>query len=232
MKKKIYAILPFIPRVNYEIGVWLYKQKVRRKRPKYISFFADKQDLKVNIGCGDCGVEGWSNLDYSQYSNVNCLYDCRTYLPFSDNSVKLIFTEHFFEHIDYVTEVPIFLNECFRSLQKGGVLRIIVPDGEKFLRAYVTEGWEEMIKTRPLTKNLFDELMGYTYETKMQLVNEVFRQSGEHKFAWDYPTLELVLKRAGFKNISKKDYLHSSTSEILLDQEYRKFESLYVEAIK
>lgn len=88
-----------------------------------------------------------------------------------------------------------------------------------------------MIETRPLTNNLFEELMGYTNETKMELVNEVFRQSGERKFAWDYPILELVLKKAGFKNISKKN-LHSSTSQIFLDQEYRKFESLYVEAIK
>lgn len=232
MKKKIYALFPFIPKLNYQIGVWLHASKVKLNRPKYINFFKDKSNLKVNIGCGSCGKEGWINMDYSEYNTVNCIYDCKTYLPFSSNSVKLIFTEHFFEHIDYVSEVPIFLKECFRSLQKDGVLRIIIPDAEKFLRAYVSNGWGDMIKTRPLTDNLYDQLMGYTYETKMQLVNEVFRQSGEHKYAWDFETLELCLRKAGFKQIKKLSYLNSQNEELVLDQSSRQYESLYVESIK
>jgi predicted SAM-dependent methyltransferase len=80
---------------------------------------------------------------------VNCIYDCRRDLPFADASATVIFTEHFFEHIDYCEEVLVFLSECWRVLEPGGVIRIAVPDAEKYIRAYCSEGWEELARGRP-----------------------------------------------------------------------------------
>jgi predicted SAM-dependent methyltransferase len=48
-------------------------------------------------------------------------------LPFNDNSVCYIFSEHFFEHL-FHDEAVCLLNECWRILKPRGVIRIVVPD--------------------------------------------------------------------------------------------------------
>ena len=66
--------------------------------------YREATNLKVNIGCGSRGRPSWVNVDCQALDSVNCVCDCRKVLPFPDNSVRLIFTEHFFEHIDYTEE--------------------------------------------------------------------------------------------------------------------------------
>ncbi|HVW15753.1 MAG TPA: methyltransferase domain-containing protein [Mucilaginibacter sp.] len=233
IKQKIYQAFPIIPKTNLAIGQRLHEKRLKRNAGNIEALLADKTNIYTNVGCGDAGMsEGWINLDNSLYKNVSYAYDCRKKLPFADNSVKGIFCEHFFEHIDYNTEVPHFLASCYRCLQKGGVLRIIVPDAEKYLRGYCQDGWDELKKTRPLNDDLTDGLMGGQYRTKMQLINEVFRQSGEHKYAWDFETMKLVMNEAGFTNVYKMEYGKSHDPVLQIDQLVRKPESLYVEAIK
>ncbi|MES2278851.1 MAG: methyltransferase domain-containing protein [Bacteroidota bacterium] len=232
MKKQLYKLFPFIPKVNFWIGLKMYAAKVKWNRNNVKKALTDTRDFYANIGCGSLGLDNWINIDWSAYQNVTYTFDCRVALPFADNSAKGLFTEHFFEHIDYVTDVPPFLQHCYRSLQKDGVLRIIVPDAEKYLFGYVQDGWDYLKQTRPLDDNLNDALMGIKYETKMQLVNEVFRQGGEHKYAWDFETMKLCLNKAGFTNVYKMAYLQSNDPHLKIDQAMRQYESLYVEAIK
>jgi predicted SAM-dependent methyltransferase len=233
IKQKVYKLLPFIPRINLSIGQKLHAARVKRNEGKIRAELSSKTNLYANLGCGDAGLAGdWINIDFSQYNNVTYTFDCRKNLPFADNTVKGIFCEHFFEHIDYVDEVPYFLASCYRSLQPGGVLRIIVPDAEKYLVGYCQDGWDYLKKTRPLDDNLMDGLMGKQYRTKMQLINEVFRQGGEHKYAWDFETMKLAMTDAGFSKVYKMDYLKTHDPKLEIDQLVRKPESLYVEAVK
>jgi predicted SAM-dependent methyltransferase len=142
------------------------------------------------------------------------------------------FSEHFFEHIDYTEEAPRFLRECHRTLQVGGVLRIIVPDMERYLRAYAEGDWDLLARIRPLKEGRKDHYYGWKYKTKMELINQVFRQGQEHKFGYDFETLEFLLRKCGFQNISKQEYGKSQLPELCLDKEIRATESLYVEAVK
>jgi len=232
-KGKIYKLFPFIPRTNLAIGQKIHSIKTKLNAGKIRKILSNQVGLYANIGCGDLGIsENWVNLDNSKYKNVTFVFDCRKDLPFASNTVKGIFCEHFFEHLDYSDEVPYFLKSCYNGLEMGGVLRIIVPDAEKYLIGYCQEGWDYLIKTRPLDKNLNDKLMNIQYQTKMQLVNEVFRQSGQHKYAWDFETLKLALSAVGFSDISKMDYMKSKDPKLEIDQPIRMHESLYVDAIK
>ena len=233
IKQQIYKVFPIIPKTNLAIGQKLYAKRLKQNEGKTRAQLAGKTNIYANIGCGDAGLPGdWVNIDFSLYNNVTHTFDCRKNLPFADNSVKGIFCEHFFEHIDYFTEVPYFLADCYRSLQPGGTLRIIVPDAERYLKGYCADGWDILKATRPLDDNLMDGLMGIQYQTKMQLVNEVFRQGGEHKFAWDFETMKLVMNKAGFSKVFKMEYLKSHDAKLEIDQLVRKPESLYVEAVK
>ena len=233
IKQKIYKQFPFIPKMNLAIGRKVYSRRLKWNEAKVRAELANRSNIYANLGCGDAGLPGdWVNIDFSIYHNVTHAFDCRKELPFADNTVKGIFCEHFFEHIDYYDEVPYFLANCYRSLQPGGTLRIIVPNAEEYLIGYCQQGWDYLKKTRPLDDNLKDGLMGMQYETKMQLINEVFRQNGEHKYAWDFETMKLAMEKAGFSKIYKMEYMESHDAKLAIDQLVRKPESLYVEAVK
>ncbi len=66
----------------------------------------------------------------------------------------------------------------------------------------------------------------------MQLINAVFRQGGEHKYAYDEETLALVLRQAGFRRINRCGFGVSADPEMAPDTASRSGESLYMEAIK
>jgi predicted SAM-dependent methyltransferase len=205
---------------------------VRLKAGRVARAFRGRKDLLVNLGAGDAGQPGWVNVDRFPGPNINCIYDARKKLPFDDGSVRGIFTEHFFEHVDYTEEVPLFLAECHRVMQPGGTIRIIVPDAEKYLHAYVSGDWEQLAAIRPLAPGRTDVHCPVRYNTAMELINVVFRQFEEHKFAYDFETLAFVLENAGFRNIRKQGFGETMAPEICLDLERRASESLYVEAVK
>ena len=66
----------------------------------------------------------------------------------------------------------------------------------------------------------------------MELINVVFRQGHEHKFAYDFATLHFVLQRYGFSTVVRQGYGKSLMPELCLDQAVRASESLYVDAKK
>jgi predicted SAM-dependent methyltransferase len=146
--------------------------------------------------------------------------------------VKCIFCEHFFEHIDYTEDIPYFLSECHRVLKPGGIIRLIVPDIEKYLRAYCKGDWEDLSTIRPLEADRTDYYFRCRYNTRMELINVLFRQGHEHKFAYDDETMEFVLRRYGFGTVVKQEFGRSLMPELCLDLPVRASESLYVEAKK
>ncbi len=228
--KRLEGVIPqhvYLPFVDE-----LYAALLRENRQNIFQKYRVAKDLLVNIGSGATGKPGWVNVDLFAAPGVNCVYDCRRSLPFANNSVQGIFTEHFFEHIDYVEEVPDFLAECYRVLQPGGVLRIIVPDIEKYLKAYCQPGWEALSKVRPLDCDRTDFYFHHKYNTKIELINFVFRQGYEHKYAYDFATLEFLLYKYGFSKVQKQEFGKSMMDKLCLDQQIRASESLYVEAVK
>jgi predicted SAM-dependent methyltransferase len=201
------------------------RHRVRRR-------YRAADNLLVNLGAGAEGRTGWVNVDVCGDPSVDCVYDCRKSLPFPDESVRGIFCEHFLEHIDYTEELPYFLSECHRVLKKGGILRVIVPDAEKYLRAYCDGGWEKLSQLRPLDADRSDSYFHCKYNTPLELINVVFRQGHEHKFAYDLTTLLFVLQRYGFEEVAHQEYGRCLLPDLCLDQVLRSSESLYVDARK
>lgn len=91
--------------VRYEVAMTL----IRARRPRTDRRFAKDDDLLVNVGCGVNGKEGWVNVDSSPAPGVTCIYDCRRRIPLPTGSARVIFTEHFVEHLEYEEEAPVFL---------------------------------------------------------------------------------------------------------------------------
>jgi hypothetical protein len=119
-------------------------------------------------------------------------------------------------------------------LQPGGIVRLVVPDAGMYLRLYCEPGWQALVAARPLEKE--GELYRDThtrgrFATKMEMINIVFRQNGEHKYAYDSETLLLTLREAGFVDAVCCRY-GESRNGTPPDSVKRRSESLYVEGIK
>lgn len=234
-ERVLLTALPTIPRHAYHPFLSELRLALRSlwSRPsRVVRLYSGRRNLLVNLGCGVAGKPGWVNVDVVECPGVNCIFDCRKKLPFSDEAARAIFSEHFVEHIDYCEEVPHFMSECYRVLQPGGVLRIIVPDAERYLRAYCAPNWGELSEIRPLGPERSDCHFGTKYNTKMELINVVFRQYFEHKFAYDFETLAFVLRRYGFSRVERQQCGKSLLPELAIDNPDRASESLYVDAVK
>jgi predicted SAM-dependent methyltransferase len=230
VKRVLSSILPVYLLDQIKVELQLLPTRLRWRHIRKL--YHGKRNLLVNIGAGEAGVEGWINVDGFAGKGVNCVIDVRKGLPFEDRSVRAIFSEHFLEHLDYTEETPSLLRECYRVLAPAGVMRIVVPDAERYLKEYVQGGWAGLADLRPLDSAARDTHYGWTYNTRMELINFVFRQGQQHKFAYDFETIEFLLKRAGFSEVNQRGYGISSLAILSIDSKRRESESLYVEAIK
>jgi hypothetical protein len=70
------------------------------------------------------------------------------------------------------------------------------------------------------------------YSTKMELINAIFRQDGEHKYAYDAETLMQLLRSVGFSRVTQMRFGVSSDPAMPPDTPELQSESLYVEAAK
>ncbi len=163
--------------------------------------------MRLHIGCGTNLLAGWMNVDLKQ---GDLRIDIRQGLPFPDGSIDLIFHEHFLEHLDYPGEATALVRESRRVLVPEGYMRIGVPDTEYTLKAYIqrNEAYFRLCRERWHPK---------WCTTPMESVNFHFRQSGEHKFAYDFETLAKLLAQTGFKNISRSQYRSSTVPALNID---------------
>lgn len=201
--------------------------------------YLSARDLLVNVGCGSEGRTGWVNIDSSGGPGVDLVRDCRTALPLPSDSARGIFAEHFLEHLDYYEEAPRFLTECRRVLQPGGTLRIVVPDGSKYVLAYgsgTLGAFEAFSALATLSPG--DDLAPYSvgretlpFRTKMEIVNFHFRQNGQHRFSYDYETLAHLVRDCGFASVTQATFGESRLPGLAIDQAARAEESLVAEAI-
>lgn len=207
----------------------IYVRILHRIHPYYIFkilILKRRKDLLVNLGCGPFGFPcGWVNLDLAPIKNVYLRTDCRKKIPLTTDSCLGIHVEMFLEHLDPIDELPYFLSECRRVLQDNGILRIIVPDVEKFLKAYFHEGWSQM---NEISYGFEDWSQLYT--TKIEALNHVFLQGHEHYGAWDKERMIKVLEKAKFSTITFFEYKSGQFPFGSIDREYHQQNGLYVEA--
>jgi SAM-dependent methyltransferase len=94
----------------------------------------------LNLACGGVYItnDDWINLDYVSSSPFVRQANLLETLPFDSNSISLVYSSHFLEHIP-LHQVPSFLKECHRVLKPGGVIRLVLPDLEEMCREYLTQ---------------------------------------------------------------------------------------------
>lgn len=194
----------------------------KKSRLTQVKKYKSVKNMKLNLGCGSNLRKGFINIDLEKSADLRL--DLRKRLPFVNNSVEYIYNEHFFEHLSYFDKTAIrCLVDYLRVLKKGSKMRLIVPDMDKILKAYVYRDYK------------FFELI--SFEGKMPQSKEYLSIIDQinlaayywgHKYCYDFEKLNLLLKSVGFKNIKRDEY---NAQEDSSTEERRRY-SLYTEAEK
>jgi SAM-dependent methyltransferase len=151
-------------------------------------------------------------------------------LPLDSNSLSGINMSHFFEHFSREDGLKI-LQECYRVLVPGGILRMSCPDLLVYAKAYVAR--DAKFYEIPLIRLacLYDGLttFGDRFISKAYDNDYIYG----HKWFYDAESASELLKAASFKDVSERT-VHESALPNIEDIEpgYRASESFYVEAVK
>jgi predicted SAM-dependent methyltransferase len=91
--------------------------------------------VRLNVGCGAYALRGFVNIDERPYAGVDVVVSVPP-LPYADQTVAEVWACHFLEHLSQA-DASDFLDECYRVLEPGGMLGLVVPDTREIMRRYL-----------------------------------------------------------------------------------------------
>jgi predicted SAM-dependent methyltransferase len=85
---------------------------------------------KLNLGCEDQILRGFTNVDINNKLGVDLVYDLNNLpLPFEDDSIDYILCSHLLEHL---SDPLSFIHDLYRISKDGSVIDIFVPHFSAF----------------------------------------------------------------------------------------------------
>lgn len=207
-------------------------------------------ELKLNLGCGRAVLPGWINIDNSpsvvlskipfakqllfklrilsleqlenQWPKDIVWADVSRKIPYPDGRVDKVYSSHFLEHIEKEKGEAV-LREVFRVLRKGGLFRLVVPDLAFHAQRYL----KKISESDSVGREPHDEFLFNIYGAYL----ESQRFGARHRYMYDWPTLRMVLEKAGFSRVLLQPYRKSLDPE-LASLDNRPEDSLHIDAVK
>ena len=197
--------------LKFEVKSWLGRILFKPRAPveKYI-----------HIGAGETVLPNFENLDFYRFrpeatSKHRVGHDLRYPLPYPDQTFSGAYSEHTLEHL-YPGQAVALLKEVCRVLKPGAVFRCTVPDLKKYVDFYV--GKEVDAEFRKFSSGC-EAIWSLT-------------QNWVHLSVWDASMLSQKMIEAGFKTAAEKKFREGENPDLLMDTEARRWETLYVEAVR
>jgi len=181
------SVIPALRAVASEL-----KRRIRQRRTPARLRNADK----LHLGAGSNLLPGWANIDFCG----PIAWDLRKPLPVSRGSVRLIYSEHFIEHLKREEGLRL-LKDCRDLLSPGGVIRIATPDLKSLLETYLAGEFSGVPDA------------GWSPRSPCEMVNDAMRLWG-HQFVYDEPELRCVMEEAGFSNVRRVQWGRSDIPEL------------------
>ncbi len=210
-----------LEQLSFEVRSMLGRRGARRLR------LDPARTNLLDLGAADTPGGDFVAIDFFGRKGVYGA-DLRYPLLIDDASVEGIFTEHTFEHLAF-DDVRRLLGECFRVLKPGGRIRVIVPDVSIFVARYQANdlAWFQEWERVALVPR------GRRLVTPMQAISFVTQEYG-HRSAWDFASLDAVLREAGFVDVERASYRDGRDPRLLRDKDSdsRRLVSIYAEAAK
>lgn len=219
------------------------RQRLARNRVVQ-AYLAASPARKLHIGAGYNLLPGWLNADFNPRTPAVAYLDATKTFPLADASFNHVFSEHMIEHIPF-NDGKFFLRECHRILKPGGRIRVATPDLKKFAALFHTPpdtAQQNYIKS---ATDLFlpDFIPGFSapkHGYRPAFVLNMFFWLHGHYFAYDQETLELALRDAGFRDITRCEPGQSSDANLAgieshgqrVGDAMNNFETMILEAVR
>lgn len=198
---------------------------------------------KFHLGCGTIIIRNYLNIGWWSHLGEDALYpnptgvegtylynhDLVKGIPAADNSLEVVYHSHLLEHLTNVEGIA-FIAACYRVLQPGGILRILVPDLELWSKNYIERNQFFFDEYRRVGLADNKDL----YPTNGAIFMGMLHNHG-HKMGYDFETLKVILERAGFNRIRRTMVQDSDLADIAEVEPYfavKALESLCVECYK
>ncbi len=179
----------------------------------------------IQYGCGMSAPEGWRNFDASPtlrferlpilghiYTKNEARFpkgveygDIVKGLPTPDNSCDGIYCSHVLEHLS-LDGFRTALRNTYKALRRGGTFRLVLPDLEHSIKKYLSNDSNEAAMEFMRETSLGHERRAIGL---LGLVSSWVGNS-QHLWMWDYKSMGLELRNAGFVNIRRANFGDSS----------------------
>lgn len=119
-----------------------------------VSQVVESTELRLNLGCGQTKLDGWTGIDISPNSGADIIHDLTVVpWPFDSESVTEVQAAHFLEHLTGAQRMD-FMNELWRILKPEGTATIVTPYGGSY-RAFQdpTHQWPPIVEASYLYFN-------------------------------------------------------------------------------
>lgn len=149
--------------------------------------------MKLHLGCGNKYIPGYVHIDAVEFDHIDHVASIDRLSFIESNTVDVIYNCHVLEHFKRA-DVENILEEWYRVLKPGGILRTAVPDFEAICNVYNSTG--------DLSK-VIGPIMGrqnYLYNI--------------HYNVFDFKTLSAHLNRIGFQDIKRWDWRETEHAHI------------------
>lgn len=155
------------------------------------------KDIFLEVGSGNVRRQGWITSD--NLLRAETLLDVRNEWKV-ENKIKYIYSEMMVASLNYL-EAEAFFRNARKALVKGGVLRICTTHLLEYARVYLNSESEESVsiisemqQRNPGNKFIFfpSDIIRYPF---------VSHSPGFESYAYDFKTLEILLRKAGFTKI-------------------------------
>ncbi|NEP88195.1 MAG: hypothetical protein F6K18_15910 [Okeania sp. SIO2C2] len=160
---------------------------------------------KVQVGCGPHNIMAdWWNVDIRPFPGIDQVMDVTKPWPF--NGLEYVYGEHFLEHLSLEGAIA-FLNNVWKSLKPGGVIRLSTPSLEWVLSTHFN-----LSETNPQKR------IDSTFS-----MNRAFHGWG-HQFLYSKDFLQSLLNNLGWQKVIFCEYgksEHSSLKSIERHGKYR-----------
>ena len=170
-----------------------------------------EKQVKLHLGCGEKIIPDFINIDIRKLPGVDIVDDISNLNKFNKNSVDLIYSSHFFEHL-FKDDAVALLKSCFRALKPGGLIRVSIPD-------------------------LYYAISLYGAGKKNEMLNDYFFVEGKgsylarHKYMYDFDLFKEALEEAGFSKITRCEFQQGDMHE-LKNLDIYPVASLFIEAVR
>jgi len=196
--------------------------------------------VRLNLGCGLLTSPEWVNVDGSwnarlakypflrrtlskigvlprdkseiAWDSTILIHDVRKPLPFPDGCASAVYASHVLEHL-YFEQGQYLVQESFRVLSAGGILRVVVPDLCALVREYLGDRpygplSAELELMRPADRFNQRLLMRWPTPSSSNVLYRIYdawQDFHSHKWMYDTDSLTKLFRRAGFVQVQSME---------------------------